>query len=39
MNRAKKEDEEGEVTFIEGRRETVIDYVLRERIGRKRGRE
>lgn len=39
MNRAKKEDEEGEVTFIGGRRETVIDYVLEEIIGKERERE
>lgn len=39
MNRAKEEDEEGEVTFIVEKGETVIDYVLGERIGRERGRE
>lgn len=31
MNEAKEGDEEGEVTFIGGRGETVIDYVLEDR--------
>lgn len=36
MNGAKKEDREKEVTFIGGRGETIIDYVLRDRTARGR---
>lgn len=39
MNRAKEEDEERKMTFIGRKGETVIDYVLEERIGREHGRE
>lgn len=36
MNGAKKEDKEEEVTFIGGREEMVIDYVLGDRMAWKR---